>query len=172
MKCHGSLFFHLRSELTTERAIGLLRLSPARRKVDTIFSYSTCTCRCTDTRKSAIGLVRLNQAPRDRSLLGIVAHPRSIGGGHFQTPFAILARPTPDAKSAGLEPGSWLDLAPLRRGPLKVARSTYRQVGLYNGPTVVPLDLKVGFLEGLSPLLAKSVALGYSKGRSAATSKT
>ena len=45
-------------------------------------------------------------------------------------------------------------------GPLKVARSTYRQVGLYNGPTVVPLDLKVGFLEGLSPLLAKSVALG------------
>ena len=29
---------------------------------------------------------------------------------------------------------------------------------------VVPLDLKVGFIEGLSPLLAKSVALGYSKG--------
>ena len=54
-------------------------------------------------------------------------------------------------------------------GPLKLERSTYREVGLYNGPTVVPLDLKVGFLEGLSPLLAKSVALG---GRFEATSKT
>lgn len=49
-------------------------------------------------------------------------------------------------------------------GPLEIWRSTYREVGVRNGPTVVPLDLKAGLAEDLSWPLAKSVELGYSKG--------
>ena len=48
-------------------------------------------------------------------------------------------------------------------GTLHVTRSTYRQTGIRNGPTVVPLDLSVGMIERGTPALAKAVALGYAK---------
>lgn len=48
-------------------------------------------------------------------------------------------------------------------GPLPVARPTYREVGVRNGPTVVPLELAAGLMEGATPALAQRVALGYAK---------
>src|SRR5262245_17001026 len=32
-------------------------------------------------------------------------------------------------------------------GPLEVTRATYRQVGVHNGPTIVPLDLATGMID-------------------------
>jgi hypothetical protein len=49
-------------------------------------------------------------------------------------------------------------------GPLTVRRATYREVGEHNGPTVVPLDLAGGLIEGATPALAYRVALGYAQG--------
>ena len=49
-------------------------------------------------------------------------------------------------------------------GPLTVRRATYREVGEHNGPTVVPLDLAAGLIEGATPALAFRVALGYAQG--------
>jgi hypothetical protein len=49
-------------------------------------------------------------------------------------------------------------------GPLTVERATYREVGERNGPTVVPLELAVGLIEGTTPALAYRVALGYAQG--------
>ena len=49
-------------------------------------------------------------------------------------------------------------------GPLAVRRATYRQTGKRNGPTVVPLDLATGLIEGATPALAYRVALGYAQG--------
>lgn len=48
-------------------------------------------------------------------------------------------------------------------GDLRVRRSTYRQVGERNGPTVVPLDLAAGLIERATPALARNVAQGYAK---------
>lgn len=48
-------------------------------------------------------------------------------------------------------------------GTLTVARATYRQTGVRNGPTVVPLDLATGMIERGTPALAKAVVLGYAK---------
>ena len=48
-------------------------------------------------------------------------------------------------------------------GPLTVTRSTYRQAGVRNGPTVVPLELQAGLMERGTPALAKAAALGYAK---------
>lgn len=48
-------------------------------------------------------------------------------------------------------------------GGLHVVRSTYRQVAVRNGPTVVPLELQAGLLEGTTPAMAYRVALGYAK---------
>ena len=49
-------------------------------------------------------------------------------------------------------------------GTLHVRRATYRQTGVRNGPTVVPLELAVGLIEGATPALAYRVALGYAQG--------
>jgi hypothetical protein len=49
-------------------------------------------------------------------------------------------------------------------GPLEVRRATYREVGERNGPTVVPLDVATGLIEGATPALAYRVALGYAQG--------
>jgi hypothetical protein len=48
-------------------------------------------------------------------------------------------------------------------GPLNVPRSTYREAGVRNGPTVVPLDLAAGIIEGATPALAFSIAEGYAE---------
>lgn len=48
-------------------------------------------------------------------------------------------------------------------GPLAVTRSTYRQTGVRNGPTVVPLELQAGLMERSTPALAKAASLGYVK---------
>lgn len=51
-------------------------------------------------------------------------------------------------------------------GLLHVSRATYRQVGVRNGPTVVPLELNAGLVEGATPAMGYRVALGYAKGHS------
>ena len=48
-------------------------------------------------------------------------------------------------------------------GPLAVTRSTYRQTGVRNGPTVVPLELQAALMERGTPALAKAASLGYAK---------
>ena len=48
-------------------------------------------------------------------------------------------------------------------GRLPVSRRTYREVGVRNGPTVVPLALAAGLVERMTPALAKSVAVGFAK---------
>lgn len=48
-------------------------------------------------------------------------------------------------------------------GKLHVARATYRQTGVRNGLTVVPLDLATGMIERGTPAMAKAIALGYAK---------
>jgi hypothetical protein len=48
-------------------------------------------------------------------------------------------------------------------GPLVVARDTYRKMGVRNGPTVVPMDLCAGIVEGGTPALAYNVAHGYAQ---------
>ncbi len=49
-------------------------------------------------------------------------------------------------------------------GALHVRRATYRKTGERNGPTVVPLELATGLIEGATPALAYRVALGYAQG--------
>lgn len=51
-------------------------------------------------------------------------------------------------------------------GLLRASRSTYRLAGVRNGPTVVPLDLQAGLMEGATPAMAYRVALGYAKAHS------
>jgi len=46
-------------------------------------------------------------------------------------------------------------------GPIEVARYTYRLVGVHNGPTITPLELEAGLIEGATPELARNVAHGY-----------
>jgi hypothetical protein len=48
-------------------------------------------------------------------------------------------------------------------GDLPVHRWTYREVGVRNGPTMVPLALSAGLVERMTPALAQSVAAGYAK---------
>lgn len=48
-------------------------------------------------------------------------------------------------------------------GGLEVLRDTYRQQGVRNGPTVVPLELVAGIVEGATPALAFNVAHGYAQ---------
>lgn len=48
-------------------------------------------------------------------------------------------------------------------GSLDVDRCTFRPVGVRNGPTVVPLELKAGLIEGATPALAFDVAQGYAE---------
>lgn len=46
-------------------------------------------------------------------------------------------------------------------GPLEVSRYTYRLVGVRNGPTIVPMELDAGLIEGATPALARNLAHGY-----------
>ena len=46
-------------------------------------------------------------------------------------------------------------------GPLEVRRYTYREQGVRNGPTVVPLEIAAGLLHRATPALASAVGLGY-----------
>jgi hypothetical protein len=48
-------------------------------------------------------------------------------------------------------------------GPLHVSRPTYRRVGERNGPTVVPLELEAGLIEGATPVFGYRIALGYAQ---------
>jgi hypothetical protein len=45
-------------------------------------------------------------------------------------------------------------------GSMRVPRYTYRQVGIHNGPTVVPMDLAAELMEKATPALAFRAALG------------
>ena len=51
-------------------------------------------------------------------------------------------------------------------GSFSIARPTYRQVGVHNGPIVVPLDLDAGLLSGATPALAFKLCEGYAQGPS------
>ena len=46
-------------------------------------------------------------------------------------------------------------------GPLMVTRHLYRRVGDRNGPTIDPVALSAGIMEGATPALARSLAQGY-----------
>lgn len=47
------------------------------------------------------------------------------------------------------------------RGPVRVNRGLYRQEGVRNGPTVVPMELRAGIVEGwYTPTSAPRAALG------------
>jgi hypothetical protein len=48
-------------------------------------------------------------------------------------------------------------------GPLVIARSTYREVGVRNGATIVPLELIAGLAERATPALARNIAHGYAR---------
>lgn len=48
-------------------------------------------------------------------------------------------------------------------GSLHVRRPTYRRVGERNGPTVVPLELEAGLVEGVTPAFGYRLALGYAQ---------
>jgi len=48
-------------------------------------------------------------------------------------------------------------------GALRPCRFTFRQVGVHNGPTVDPMALVAGLVEGATPALAYSVAHGYAQ---------
>jgi hypothetical protein len=48
-------------------------------------------------------------------------------------------------------------------GGMDLERWTYREVGVRNGPTIVPLDLEAGIVEQATPALGYRVALGYAK---------
>jgi hypothetical protein len=48
-------------------------------------------------------------------------------------------------------------------GAVDIERFTYREVGMQNGPTIVPMDLEAGLIEGTTPALGYRIALGYAK---------
>jgi hypothetical protein len=48
-------------------------------------------------------------------------------------------------------------------GAVDVRRASYRQVGVHNGPTVVPLELRAGLVENATPALAFSVTQGFAE---------
>ena len=48
-------------------------------------------------------------------------------------------------------------------GALDIERWTYREVGVRNGATIVPLDLEAGIVEHGTPALGFRIALGYAK---------
>ncbi len=57
-------------------------------------------------------------------------------------------------------------------GRLVVERYTYREVGVHNGPTVVPLELDAGLMERATPALAYAVAEGHALSVSRLRDKT
>ena len=48
-------------------------------------------------------------------------------------------------------------------GSMEFERWTYRQCGVRNGPTIVPLELQAGLVEQCTPALGARIALGYAK---------
>ena len=48
-------------------------------------------------------------------------------------------------------------------GALDIERWTYREVGVRNGPTIVPMELEAGLVEHSTPALGFRIALGYAK---------
>lgn len=48
-------------------------------------------------------------------------------------------------------------------GSFDIERWTYRQVGVRNGPTIVPMELEAGLVEHSTPALGFRIALGYAK---------
>lgn len=48
-------------------------------------------------------------------------------------------------------------------GTIEITRYSYRQVGVHNGPTIVPLDIQAGLIENATPALAFSSAHGYAR---------
>jgi len=48
-------------------------------------------------------------------------------------------------------------------GTIAVSRDSYRLVGVHNGPTVVPLELRAGLIENATPALAFSVTQGFAE---------
>jgi len=48
-------------------------------------------------------------------------------------------------------------------GALRVERHIYREVGVRNGPTIVPLELDAGLMHGATPALAYALAEGYAR---------
>jgi hypothetical protein len=48
-------------------------------------------------------------------------------------------------------------------GGLEVPRDTFRQKGVHNGPTIVPVELVAGIVEGATPALGYNVAHGYAQ---------
>lgn len=48
-------------------------------------------------------------------------------------------------------------------GALEIDRWTYREMGVRNGPTIVPLELEAGLVEHGTPALGFRIALGYAK---------
>ena len=48
-------------------------------------------------------------------------------------------------------------------GALDLERWTYREVGVRNGPTIVPLEVEAGLVERTTPALGLRIALGYAK---------
>jgi len=46
-------------------------------------------------------------------------------------------------------------------GMLNVERYTFRKLGIRNGPTIVPMDLAAGLVEGATPVFAENVAHAY-----------
>ncbi len=48
-------------------------------------------------------------------------------------------------------------------GALDIERWTYREIGVRNGPTIVPLELEAGLVERATPALGFRIALGYAK---------
>lgn len=48
-------------------------------------------------------------------------------------------------------------------GPVQIVRDTYRERGVRNGPTIVPLELIAGIAERATPALAKNVVHGYAR---------
>lgn len=49
-------------------------------------------------------------------------------------------------------------------GAVRVRRCTYREIGVRNGPTIVPLELAAGLIHRASPAQAYSIAHGYGAG--------
>ena len=48
-------------------------------------------------------------------------------------------------------------------GACDIERWTYREIGVRNGPTLVPLELEAGLVERMTPALGFRIALGYAK---------
>jgi hypothetical protein len=48
-------------------------------------------------------------------------------------------------------------------GAVVVSRASYRLVGIHNGPTIVPLELRAGLNENATPALAFSVTQGFAE---------